>query len=136
MQLFGLQPADLVLVLLLLLNALTFVVYGVDKWRARGGRWRIPERTLLLLAAFGGALGACLGMVVWNHKTSHKRFRYLVLSSSCSKGCWHSISCASIEPASFTSTSPFNSLIDRGPMERRNEPVLVSEVTSTARSVN
>ncbi len=51
MQLFGLQPADLVLVLLLLLNALTFVVYGVDKWRARGGRWRIPERTLLLLAA-------------------------------------------------------------------------------------
>ena len=78
MQLFGLQPADLVLVLLLLLNALTFVVYGVDKCRARGGRWRIPERTLLLLAAFGGAFGACLGMVVWNHKTSHKRFRYLV----------------------------------------------------------
>ena len=80
MQLFGLQPADLVLVLLLLLllNALTFVVYGVDKWRARGGRWRIPERTLLLLAAFGGAFGACLGVVVWNHKTSHKHFRYLV----------------------------------------------------------
>ncbi|WP_288334870.1 DUF1294 domain-containing protein [uncultured Porphyromonas sp.] len=40
----------------------------------------MPERTLLLLAAFGGALGACLGMVVWNHKTSHKRFRYLVPS--------------------------------------------------------
>ena len=78
MQLFGLQPADLVLVLLLLLNVLIFVVYGVDKRRARGGRWRIPERTLLLLAAFGGALGACLGMVVWNHKTSHKRFCYLV----------------------------------------------------------
>ena len=78
MQLFGLQPADLVLVLLLLLNALTFVVYGIDKWRARGRRWRIPERTLLLLATFGGALGACLGMVVWNHKTSHKRFRYLI----------------------------------------------------------
>ena len=78
MQLFGLQPADLVLVFLLLLNALTFVVYGIDKWRAQGGRWRIPEQTLLLLAAFGGALGACLGMVVWNHKTSHKRFRYLV----------------------------------------------------------
>ena len=73
-QSFGLQPADLILVLLLLLNALTFVVYGVDKWRAQGGRWRIPERTLLLLAAFG----ACLGMIVWNHKTSHKRFRYLV----------------------------------------------------------
>ena len=78
MQPFGLQLTDLILVLLLLLNALTFVVYGVDKWRARGGRWRIPERTLLLLAAFGGAFGACLGMVVWNHKTSHKRFRYLV----------------------------------------------------------
>lgn len=78
MPLFGLQSADLVLVLLLLLNGLTFVVYGIDKWRAQGGRWRIPERTLLLLAAFGGASGACLGMVMWNHKTSHKRFRYLV----------------------------------------------------------
>ena len=78
MPLFGLQSADLVLVLLLLLNGLTFVVYGIDKWHAQGGRWRIPERTLLLLAAFGGASGACLGMVVWNHKTSHKRFRYLV----------------------------------------------------------
>ena len=78
MQPFGLHPTDLVLVLLLLLNAMTFVIYGVDKWRARGGGWRIPERTLLLLAAFGGALGACLGMVVWNHKTSHKHFRYLV----------------------------------------------------------
>ena len=78
MPLFGLRPADLVLVFLLLLNALTFVVYGIDKWRAQDGYWRIPERTLLLLAAFGGALGACLGMVVWNHKTSHKRFRYLV----------------------------------------------------------
>ena len=45
-QLFGLQPADLVLVflLLLILNALTFVVYGIDKWRAQGGHWRIPER--------------------------------------------------------------------------------------------
>ena len=78
MQLFGLQPADLVLVFLLLLNALTFVVYGIDKWRAQGGRWRIPERMLLLLAGFCGALGASLGMIVWNHKTSHKRFRYLV----------------------------------------------------------
>ena len=43
MQPFGLQLPDLILVLLLLLNALTFVVYGVDKWRARGGRWRIPD---------------------------------------------------------------------------------------------
>ena len=77
-QLFGLQPADLVLVFLLLLNALTFVVYGIDKWRAQGGHWRIPEQMLLLLAAFCGALGASLGMIVWNHKTSHKRFRYLV----------------------------------------------------------
>ena len=38
MQSFGLQPTDLILVLLLLLNTLTFVIYGVDKWRARGGR--------------------------------------------------------------------------------------------------
>ena len=81
MQLFGLQPADLVLVLLLLLllNALTFVVYGVDKWRARGGRWRIPERTLLLWLPSVEPSVPALGCV-WNHKTSHKRFRYLIPS--------------------------------------------------------
>ena len=58
------------------LNVLTFVVYGIDKWQAKRGNWRISEATLLLLAVVGGSMGALLGMRVWHHKTLHKKFKY------------------------------------------------------------
>ncbi|MCQ2111593.1 MAG: DUF1294 domain-containing protein [Bacteroidaceae bacterium] len=58
------------------LNAVTFLVYGIDKLKARKNKWRIPESTLLLLAAFGGSIGAWLGMRVWHHKTMHRKFKY------------------------------------------------------------
>ena len=64
--------------LLLLLNVFYFFIYGIDKWKAQHQKERISEPTLLICAALAGGWGACLGMVVWNHKTSHKRFRYLV----------------------------------------------------------
>lgn len=64
--------------LLLLLNVCSFFIYGIDKWKAQHKKERISERMLLICAALAGGWGACLGMVVWNHKTSHKRFRYLV----------------------------------------------------------
>ena len=65
-QSFGLQPADLILVLLLLLNALTFVVYGVDKWHARGGTlaYSPSGRSFSWLLSVE-AWGLALGMVVW-----------------------------------------------------------------------
>ena len=56
------------------INVLAFIVYGVDKWRAAHGRWRIPESTLLGLAVIGGSIGALIGMKVWHHKTKHKKF--------------------------------------------------------------
>lgn len=37
---------------------------------------RVPEKTLFLLAALGGGLGALIGMRVWHHKTLHRSFRY------------------------------------------------------------
>ena len=64
--------------LLLLLNVFSFIIYGVDKWKAQHKKERISERTLLVCGALAGGWGACLGMVVWNHKTSHRRFRYLI----------------------------------------------------------
>ena len=60
----------------LAVNVLTFIVYGVDKWKARRGRWRVPEATLLGLAAVGGSVGAWLAMQLFRHKTQHKKFRY------------------------------------------------------------
>ncbi len=60
----------------LFINAVTLVVYGIDKWKAKRNKWRIPESTLLLLAVAGGSVGAHLGMMVWHHKTLHKKFRY------------------------------------------------------------
>ena len=58
------------------INVLTFIVYGIDKWKAKHGSWRISEATLLLLAIIGGSIGALLGMKVWHHKTMHKKFKY------------------------------------------------------------
>ena len=59
---------------LLGINLLTFFVYGIDKWKARRDKWRVPEATLLMLAALGGSVGALLGMFVFHHKTKHKKF--------------------------------------------------------------
>lgn len=61
---------------LLAVNVLTFIVYGVDKWKARSGRWRVPEATLMGLAALGGSVGAWLAMQLFRHKTQKKKFRY------------------------------------------------------------
>ena len=56
------------------INFTTCVVYGLDKGRAKSGKWRIPERTLLLLALAGGSLGALAGMIMFRHKTRKPKF--------------------------------------------------------------
>ena len=55
-------------------NLVVFCVYGLDKDKAKKDKWRIPEKTLLLLAFFFGGLGAFLGMRVFHHKTKHRLF--------------------------------------------------------------
>jgi len=61
---------------LLTLNILAFIVYGIDKHKAKKGKWRISEATLLAFAALGGSIGAWIGMKVWHHKTQHLKFKY------------------------------------------------------------
>ena len=61
---------------LLAINAVAFIVYGIDKYKAKKAKWRIPEATLLLLAVLGGSVGAWMGMNIWHHKTMHKKFKY------------------------------------------------------------
>lgn len=66
----------IILFYLLAANLLTFVTYGIDKYKARHNHWRVREVSLLLLAALGGSIGALLAMKVFRHKTQHKKFRY------------------------------------------------------------
>ncbi len=61
---------------LVLINAVGFVLMGVDKKRAIRGAWRISEATLFLTAFLGGALGCTLGMRHFHHKTKHWYFKY------------------------------------------------------------
>ena len=64
------------LIYLAVINVVTFFIYGIDKWKAKRLKWRIPEAKLLGMAVFGGSIGAWLGMKTWHHKTLHKKFRY------------------------------------------------------------
>jgi len=68
--------ANALLYYLIVINVVTFLVYGIDKWKAKQGSWRISEAILLILAVIGGSIGALLGMKVWHHKTMHKKFKY------------------------------------------------------------
>ena len=66
----------IVLIYLAVINVVTFFMYGIDKWKAKKSKWRVPEATLLMMAILGGSIGAWLGMKVWHHKTLHKKFRF------------------------------------------------------------
>jgi uncharacterized membrane protein YsdA (DUF1294 family) len=68
--------AALLLSCIIGVNVITFVVYGIDKLKAKKGKWRVPETTLLLLAIIGGSVGAWCGVKVWHHKTMHAKFKY------------------------------------------------------------
>ena len=55
-------------------NLVTFVTYGIDKYKSIKRKWRISEATLLTMAVIGGSIGAWTGLKVWRHKTMHKKF--------------------------------------------------------------
>lgn len=68
---------DLKIILLYLfaINIVAFFAFGIDKYKAKRDKWRIPESTLLSMAVLGGSIGALAGMKVWRHKTLHDKFR-------------------------------------------------------------
>ena len=53
---------------LLAINIATFLLYGIDKYKAKKSKWRISEATLLTMAAIGGSIGAWAGMRLWHQK--------------------------------------------------------------------
>lgn len=70
----------LLLTYFILVNALSFLLMGTDKYKARNNKWRIKESTLFLSSVIGGSLGSLLGMFFFHHKTKHLKF---VLGMPC-----------------------------------------------------
>ena len=65
---------ELLILYLFIINASGFLLMLVDKHRAKKNLWRIPERTLLTVAALGGSIGCLAGMYTVRHKTKHLKF--------------------------------------------------------------
>ena len=63
-----------IIIYLIIINALAFVLMLVDKYKAQNNLWRIPEATLMTIAAIGGSFGAYVGMRICRHKTRHYKF--------------------------------------------------------------
>ena len=64
----------MIVIYLLAVNLITFVLFGIDKAKAKRNKWRIKESTLLIAAAIGGSYGALLGMFFFHHKTRKPKF--------------------------------------------------------------
>ncbi len=64
------------LIYLIGINILTFLIFGIDKWKARRGKWRIPEGTLIWMSIAGGSIGALVGMYLFRHKTKKRKFNF------------------------------------------------------------
>lgn len=60
------------------MSLITFAVFGWDKHCATYNKWRVPEAVLLILAFLGGAFGALCAMIMFRHKTQHKKFTICV----------------------------------------------------------
>ena len=59
---------------LFILNFITFIVFGLDKLKAKKHKWRIKVSTLLGLCFLGGSLGGLIGMYTFRHKTKKMQF--------------------------------------------------------------
>ena len=65
---------------LVLLSIIAFITYGVDKSKAKKGKWRTKEKTLLLLSFLGGAFGGFPAMLVFHHKTKGEHWYFTVVN--------------------------------------------------------
>jgi len=65
-----------ILIYLCAINVITYITYGVDKYKAVHHNWRIPESTLMFMGVIGGALGALCAMFSFHHKIRKNKFRF------------------------------------------------------------
>lgn len=62
------------LIYLIIINLVSFILYGLDKRFSKLKKWRISERGLFLLSLFGGGVGSLIGMILFRHKTKKIKF--------------------------------------------------------------
>lgn len=65
-----------ILLYLIIINVLGFFAMGIDKWKAKHGKWRIPENSLFMYTLLGGGIGTIFGMYFFRHKT--KKIKFIV----------------------------------------------------------
>ena len=63
-----------IIIYLLIINLIGFLAMWLDKTKAKKGKWRISEPTLLGIGVLGGSIGSMIGMYTFRHKTKKKRF--------------------------------------------------------------
>lgn len=66
----------MIITYLIFINLTSFLLMGIDKYKAIHHKWRISEKTLFISALLFGSIGALLGMYTFRHKTKHAKFVY------------------------------------------------------------
>ena len=81
----------LIIAYVIIINLIGFFLMGIDKLRAKKQVWRVPEKTLFIIALIGGSVGTNIGMYVFRHKTKHWYFVIgmpLILIAQVAFGLW------------------------------------------------
>ena len=68
-----------ILIYIVFINLLLFSLMGIDKEKAKLKKWRISEKTLFLLALFGGGIGGVIGIYTFRHKTKHLKLGFPII---------------------------------------------------------
>ncbi len=62
------------IIYLVVINLIVFLLMYIDKKKAKYGKWRIKEYTLMIVALIGGSIGSIIGMYTFHHKTKKAKF--------------------------------------------------------------
>lgn len=65
---------EMIILYVLVINLIGFLIMGLDKFKAKKGFWRTPEKTIFTITLLGGGIGTVTGMYFFRHKTKKMKF--------------------------------------------------------------
>lgn len=65
---------EMIILYVLIINLIGFLIMGLDKFKAKKGFWRTPEKTIFIITLLGGGIGTVTGMYLFRHKTKKMKF--------------------------------------------------------------